>query len=166
MFYTGKMKTINIYPKNKEHYVKLLKFGKEIQQICRKSGTEPVTYGGLIYFGYTRDKNARVHDIDFLVPEKCLEKIAEKLKAKRINYRWNHKWHDFKIYKNGTKVELDSIETYHGKGKIENFDFNGLKVKAVSLDSLTNTYKDACRESHGKHKQHVRRYETLKKLKR
>ena len=101
-----------------------------------------------------------------MVPEKCLEKIAERLKDKKIKYIWNHKRHDFKIYKKGAKVELDSIEIYHGKGKIKDeFDFNGLKVRAVSLKSLTNTYKNACKESRGKHTQHVRRYETLKTLK-
>ena len=176
---------IKAYPKNKEHFIRLKKFGNEIKEICKESGTEPVAYGGLVYFGYTQDKNAVVHDIDFLVPEKYLEKIAERLKDKKIRYLWNHKRHDFKIYKKGAKVELDSIEEYPGKGKTkksiknfrvlrmqshsdikDTFDFNGLKVKAVSLDSLTNTYKNACIESHGKHEQHVRRYEALLKLKK
>jgi hypothetical protein len=154
---------IKVYPKNKEYFIKVKKLAKEIIEICRKSGAEPVAYGGLVYFGYTQDKNAAVHDIDLLIPEKCIGKVAEILKDRKIKYLWNHKRHDFKIYKKGAKVELDAIEEYRGKGKLNEFDFNGLKVKAVSLDSLISTYKDACKESHGKHKQHVKRYEMLRK---
>jgi hypothetical protein len=156
---------IKEYPRNKDYFLKVKKLAKEVIDICKEIKIEPVAYGGLIYFGYTKDKNEAVHDIDFLVPEKEIARIAEKLKDRKIRYRWNHKRHDFKIYKNGAKVEIDAIEDYRGRGKLDNFDFNGLKVKAVSLESLTNTYKDACRESHGKHKQHVRRYEALLKLK-
>jgi len=158
------MEKIKIYPKNKEHYIKLIKFAKEILKICKKIGITPIAYGGLIYFGYTGDKNTSIHDIDFLVPEKHIGKIAEILKKRKIKYNWNHKKHDFKIYKGKAKVELDSLENYKGKGKLKKFDFNGLKVNAVSLESLTNTYKDACKESKGKHKQHVKRWKKLAAL--
>lgn len=160
------MISIKAYPKNREYFIKVKKLAKEIIEICRKIRIEPVAYGGLVYFAYTQDKNAVIRDIDLLVPEKYIGKIAEKLEDRKIRYKWNHKRHDFKIYKKGAKVELDSIEDYRGKGKIKDeFDFDGLKVKAVSLDSLINAYKNACRESHGKHKQHVRRYNALLKLK-
>jgi len=158
------MEKINIYPKNKEHYIKLIKFAKEILDICKEIGIEPIAYGGLIYFGYALDKNTPIHDIDFLVPEKYLGKIAEKLKKRKIRYSWNHKRHDFKIYKKGAKIELDALENYKCKGKIKRFDFDGLKVNAVSLKSLTNTYKNACKESKGKHEQHVRRWKNLAAL--
>jgi len=155
------MKSIKIYPRNKEHYIKLIKFAKEVLDICKEIGIEPIAYGGLIYFGYTLDKNVVIHDIDLLVPEKYIGKISEKLKNRKIRYIWNHKRHDFKIYKDGAKVELDALENYKGKGKIKKFDFDGLKVNAVSLESLANTYKNACKESKGKHEQHLKRWKNL-----
>ena len=157
---------ISICPKNKAYFTKLKRFGKEIVEICKEIGIEPIVYGGLIYFAYTKDKNEAVHDIDFLIPEKYLDKIADKLKEKRIKYNWNKEKHDFKIHKYGTMIELDSLEGYKRDRRVKNeFDFGGLKVNAVSLESLTNTYRDACRESHGKHAQHVKRYEKLLKIK-
>ena len=160
------MISIKTSPKNKKYFKKVKKLAKEIVEIYREIGIEPVAYGGLVYFGYTRDKNAVIHDIDLLVPEKSLGKVAEILKDRKIRYHWNPERHDFKIYREGAKVELDSIEGYCGKGRIKDeFDFDGLKVRAVSLDSLINTYRGACKESRGKHKQHVKRYEELLKLK-
>ena len=91
------MISVKEYPKNRDKFIRLKELGKEIKEICNNAGVEPVAYGGLIYFGYTKDKKAVIHDIDFLVPEKYLGKIAERLKGRKIKYHWNPEKHNFKI---------------------------------------------------------------------
>lgn len=156
------MISVKTYPKNGEYFTKVKKFAREVISICKKVGATPVAWGGLAYFGYTQDKSMIMHDIDFLVPDKYLEKVIEILEERKFRYHWNTKWHELRIYKKGLRVELDPIETYRTKDKnFKEMNFNGLKVKAVSLDSLIKAYKYASEVSHDKPHQHFKRWKKL-----
>lgn len=157
---------ISSYPKNKEYFIKVKKFSNEMLSICKKLGVTPIAWGGLAYFGYTKDKSMIMHDIDFLIPDKYLKEIIEASKERKLRYHWNAEWHELRIYKKGIRVEFDPIEQYKDKDKnYKEMNFNGLKVKAVSLNSLIKAYKHASEVSHDKPEQHRRRYEELLKMK-
>jgi hypothetical protein len=154
-------------PKNKEYFIKVKKFAKEVIKICKKLKVTPIVWGGLAYFGYTKDKGVILHDIDFLIPDRYLKKIIEILEKRKLRYHWNAEWHELRIYKKGLRVEFDPIEDYKNKDKnFKDFGFNGLKVKVVSLNSLIKAYKRASEVSHDKPEQHRKRYEALLKAKK
>ncbi len=155
------MITIKEYPANKDHYVRLLKFGKEVLDICKKLGITPVVWGSLAYFGYTKDKNAVIHDIDFLIPKNCIKKIMET----GITYNFVPNWNLVQIFKNDLKIEFDPIEDYYKNGHgFEDFNFDDLIVKVVKLKDLIQMYKKAAEVSNDKPELHCKKLEELKKL--
>jgi hypothetical protein len=155
------MISIKEYPANKEQYVRLMKFGREILDICKSLGITPVVWGSLAYFGYTKDKKAVVHDIDFLVPKDSIKKIMEK----GLKHNYVPEWNLIQIFKDDLKIEFDPIEEYYkGTEDLENFDFDGLVVKVVKLKDLIQMYKKASEVSKDKPEQHCKKFEELKKL--
>jgi hypothetical protein len=155
------MISIKEYPANKEYYIRLMKFGREVLDICKSRGITPVVWGSLAYFGYTKDKNAVVHDIDFLVPKDSIKKIMEK----GLKHKFIPEWNLLQIFKDDLKIEFDPIEEYYtGKENFEEFEFDGLVVKVVRLKDLIQMYKKASEVSKDKPEQHCKKYEELKKL--
>ena len=161
------MKTIKVYPKNKEYFIRLKKFGNEIKEICLAEGTEPILYGGLMYFAYTKDKNYKISDLDFLIPENSFEKIIKTLGEKGIKHKYNKKWHTMPIFKGDLRIEIDSIDFWQAKlpKSYTYFNFDGLKLKSMKLNDLIKIYKRASEVSHDKPEQHRKRYEALLKVK-
>ncbi len=155
---------INIQPKNKEEFRKLKEFASEIKDVCGKIGVKPVVWGGLAYFGYTKDKNTKVGDIDFLVPKKYLKKIMKKLDEKGFEYKFYKDWDLIIIKKGKLKVEIDPIERYCKGKRFRKFDFNGFEVRVVSLKELIRMYRKASEVSKDKPEQHRKRLEVLERL--
>lgn len=161
------IKKIKEYPKNKEHYLKLIEFGKEICSICNELGFEPISYGSLMFFAYTGNKFTPINDLDFLVPGTYFSKIVYVFKKKGIRVNYIPKWHIVQVFKGDLKIELDSIDFWQ-KGlskEYTEFDFNGLIVKGVSLRSLIKVYKQASEVSTDNPEGNRRKYEILKKVK-
>ena len=158
---------MKILPKNKAFFIRLKKFCKEILDICKKNEVTPIAYGGLIYFAYTRNKNYAIKDIDFLIPENSFNRIMKDLKKKGIKYKYYPKWHTMPIFKGNLRIELDSTDFWQKNlpKDFRYFDFDGLVVKAVSLDTIIKIYKHASEVSKDKPEQHLKRFEALKKLK-
>ena len=158
---------IKIYPANKEFFIRLKTFCGEILDICKDIRINPIVYGGLAYFAYTKDENYSIKDIDFLIPESSFKKIIKVLEKKKIRYHYSTKWHVLQILKGDLKIELDSIDFWQKdlKIKLRNFDFNGLKVKAINLGNLKSVYKHAAEVSEDKPQQHSKRFDVLNKLK-
>ncbi len=161
------MRTITIYPSNKEHFIKLKKFADETLYFCNKIGILPIAYGSLILFGYTKNDKIVVNDVDFLIPEGAFEKIIKILKKKKIKYNYSKEWHTLQIFKGKLKIELDSIEFWQKNlpKDFEKFNFDGLIVKAVSLNSLKEIYKKASEISKDNPHGNLKKFMELQRLK-
>jgi len=100
----NKMEKITIYPKNKKKFLKLLDFADEILKICKKFKIIPMVYGSLAVFIYTKNKNLKINDIDFLIRENDIKKIISNLEKKKFKYKYSKKWHVLQIFKNRLKI--------------------------------------------------------------
>lgn len=161
------MEKKNIYPKNKRKFIRLMKFGKEIVDICKRAGINPIVYGSLAFFYYTKKKDIKVNDIDFLIPEDSFDKIIEILKKKKIKYVYSPEWHTLQIFKGDLKIELDSTDFWQKDlpKNFKRFNFNNLEIRAVALKSLIKIYKKASEVSKDNPEGNRKKYEMLKKLK-
>ena len=63
------MITLKVFPKNKDHFARLLNFLKEILNICDSLNISPMLNASLAVFTYTKNKNMRVNDVDLLIPQ-------------------------------------------------------------------------------------------------
>lgn len=157
------MLTIKSSPKNKEHFLRLKEFGKEIIQICQQLKINPILYGSLAYFIYTKDTKMNVNDIDLYVPEASFEKVIKVLKKKKINYNLTD-WHSLQILKDDLKIELDAVDYwYKGPTNFLDFNFDDLKIKILSLEGLMHIYNIASKDSDTP-KVYLKKYNTLKKF--
>src|ERR1041384_2382194 len=101
------MLTLQRYPKNKEKFIRLLEFFKEILDLCHALNIAPILDGSLAVFAYTRDHEMNVNDVDLSSPESEFPKVSQALEAKGISYKLRE-WHVLQILKDDLKVELGS----------------------------------------------------------
>ncbi len=154
---------IDIYPRNKKQFLRLIDFGKEIVSICKKFKITPIVYGSLAYLIYKKDKNIKVNDIDFLIPGNNFKKIIYILRKKGLLYKYIPEGRSLIIYKGNLNVDLDA---YSKKPtKLKTFNFGGLNIKILSLKTLMGIYKRASETSKDNPKENYKKYLTLKKLK-
>lgn len=157
------MKIINIYPKNKKRLLRLIEFSKEILAILKKLKINPMVSGSLAYFIYTRDKNIKLHDIDFLIPPGNFERIMKILRKEKIIYKYIPEWTSLVVYKGDINIDLDA---YGRKPtKLNLFTLSGLPVKVINLKDLIKIYKQASEKSKDKPQENLKKYLTLKNLK-
>lgn len=136
-----------LYPKNKEHFKKLLPFAKKILSLLKKSKIDFVIYSSYATFFHTKDKNLRVHDLDILIKDKDYPKIMAVLRKKHIRFKFMPEWDTLEIKKEGLKIDIDRM----GKGcknilkgkipeKTIKSNFYGVPVKIVTIRDLYETY--------------------------
>ncbi len=160
------MLSINNLPSNKKLFNRLIDFCKEIIDICDKQNIEPIVYGSLAVFIYTRNTKMSVNDIDMLIKEKDFAKIIKVLKEREIKYNYNKKWHMLQILRDDLKIEFDSIDFWQ-KDLPQNFqelDFYGKKLKILSLNTLKNIYKKASGVSQDNPEGNKKKSEALNKI--
>lgn len=159
-----KMNKLKTYPKNKNKFIRLKRFCRIIIGLCDDLGIKPIAYGSLVYFVYLKNKNIKVNDIDLLVSEEDLEKLAKVLKQEKIKHRYLKKWHTIQIFQKDLKIELDSYQFWSIKlSHSEYFDFGDFKLKIVSLRNLINIYKWASQNSKDKPEEYRKKYKALSK---
>ncbi len=120
-------------------------FYKKIYKIFYKLNIEPIIYGSLAYFYYTKDKTIPIKDIDLLVPESnfiCIQKILDSLK--NITYKVMP-WHSIEVFENGMKIDIDSIEHFLDPRPREfnKATFGDLNLNFLNRDLLINIYEEA-----------------------
>ena len=160
------MLSINAFPSNKEQFVRLVDFCKEIIDICNKQKVEPIIYGSLAVFVYTKNIKMNVNDIDMLIREKDFAKIIKILKERKIKYNYDEKWHVLQILKDDLKIEFDSIDFWQKDlpKDFQELDFYGKKLKILSLDTLKNIYKKASEVSQDNPSGNKKKFEALNKI--
>lgn len=147
------MLEIKKFSKNEKEFLKLKNFCKKIIIICKKEKIDLILYGSLAFFIYTKNDKIEINDIDFLVKEKNFKKIIKLLELKKINYNYDKKWHVLQIFKEGLKIELDSIDFWKINTKKNiGLNFFGQKIKILDLNNLKKVYKKASKKSDDKKK--------------
>lgn len=155
-----------IYPKNKEQFLRLKKFAKEILKLCEKVNIKPILYGSFMTFKYTQNKNLEVNDIDFYIKENDFDKLANILTKEKINFEYPKKWHTLQVTKDYLKIEFDSIDFWNKtKKEFNEIMFENKKIKALSLKALMAIYKQASETSEDNPKGNLKKYKLLKNLK-
>jgi len=160
------MLSINDFPSNKEQFVRLVDFCKEIIDICDKQNVEPIVYGSLAVFVYTKNKKMNVNDIDMLIREKDFAKIIKVLEERKIKYNHDKRWHVLQILKDDLKIEFDSIDFWQKDlpKDFQELDFYGKKLKILSLNTLKNIYKKASEVSKDNPLGNKKKFEALNKI--
>jgi len=105
------MKRIDAYPKNKAHFLRLIKFGKEIISICKDLGCTPVLYGSMAHFLHTGDTGMKINDLDFLIPRGMMSKVAKELKRRKIKLISFPRWDGLVIARGDLRIELDAMDS-------------------------------------------------------
>lgn len=136
------MLTLDGFPKNKDKFVRLIEFLKEILDICNDLNITPVLDGSLAVFAYTGNQEMKVNDVDLFCPEVDFHRIIEALEEKGINYKLRE-WHVLQVLRDDLKVELDSAEYWLKDLQIdyETLQVDDYRVKMLGLKSLKEFYK-------------------------
>ena len=160
------MLSIKNFPSNKEPFIRLVDFCKEIIDIYDDQNIEPIVYGSLAVFVYTKNPKMNVNDIDMLIGEKDFAKIIKVLKERKIKYNHDETWHVLQILKDDLKIEFDSIEFWQKDlpQDSQELDFYGKTIKILSLDTLKNIYKKASEVSQDNPLGNKKKFEALNKI--
>jgi len=105
------MKTTAAYPRNKAHFLRLIRFGKEIIVLCHSLGVRPILYGSMAYFLHTGDGGMNVNDLDILVPIRKIDIIAGALKRRGIRHKVFPQHDSITVTRGDLRIELDAMET-------------------------------------------------------
>ena len=160
------MLSIKNFPSNRKLFIRLVGFCKEIVLICKRWDIEPIIYGSLAVFVYTKNLRMKVNDIDMLVKEKDFSKLIEALKEEGIKFNYDKKWHVLQIFKDDLKIELDSVDFWQKDLHLDfkELDLYGLTVKLLSLNALKDVYRRASEVSQDKPLENKKKLNMLNKL--
>ncbi len=135
--------SLQVFPKNKDSFLELIKFGENIFDICKELKLNPIIYGGLAYFYYTNDMKTPVGDLDILVPESSFPKIKKILKDRNISFKDIPQWKSIVCSQGNLKVDIDSLEWCLGEINKNTISVHieGQKCKILNLESLIKVYE-------------------------
>jgi hypothetical protein len=136
------MITLSHFPGNKEKFVRLIEFLKEILDICGELNIAPLLNGSLAVFAYTGNHEMEVNDVDLACAETDFQRIISVLEEREIGYKLKE-WHVLQILRNDLKVELDSVEHWY-KGLPMNYEtlqVDNHQVRMLGLDGLKEFYR-------------------------
>lgn len=134
---------LQVFPRNKDSFQELIKFGNIILDICVELKIAPIIYGGLAYFYYTKDMNIPVGDLDILIPEESFQQFVKILQEKKINYKEMPEWKSIVCMQENLKVDIDSIEYCLKENKRNTVSINieDREFHILNLESLIKVYK-------------------------
>ena len=158
------MVALNGFPKNKEKFLRLIEFCKEVLDICNKLEISPLLNGSLAVFAYTKNQEMSIEDVDLACSEKEFPKIIAALEQRGIGYTLKE-WHVLQIWRDDVKVELDSMEYWYKDLSMasETLQIDSYQVNMLNLKSLKELYRRGVTDTANKtEEQERRKYETLK----
>ena len=166
------MIVLDILPKNKQTFLRLVDFLGEVIDICNLLDVEPVLSGSLAVFAFTKNQALSVHDIDLACLEKDFSRIIEVLQENEVEFRLKE-WHVLQVWKEGLKIEFDSMEHWMNdiSTDYETLQLENITLKMVNAVDLRELYRrgltdtaDQSNENHEtKHNTLRRKYEMLNK---
>lgn len=137
------MKIIDIFPKNKERFTRLMAFLTDILDVCESINIHPILNGSLAVFLYTKNQNLAIDDIDLPHAEKDFPKIESALIKSGFNVQIRP-WHVLQVRKDDLKVEFVDTDFWYPGVVIEHQDYLEIgkhKLRVLKLDSLTSFYE-------------------------
>jgi len=158
------MITLNHFPKNKDKFVRLIEFLKEVLDICNDLGISPVLNGSLAVFAYTENQDMNVNDVDLFCSETEFPKIISAFEERNVSYKLRE-WHVLQILKDDLKVELDSMEYWYKDLPIvyEALQIDNYKINMLGLNSLKEFYIHGMKDRANKTEENEKiKYEALK----
>jgi hypothetical protein len=158
------MVVLNHFPKDRDRFLRLIEFCKEVLDICNDLGISPILNGSLAVFAYTGREEINVNDVDLACSETEFAKIITALQERSISYKLKE-WHVLQILKDDLKVELDAIEYwYKGLSMVgKTLQIGEYKIEMLNLNSLKELYRRGMRDTVDKTEENERRkYEALR----
>jgi len=136
------MIALDRFPKNKEKFVRLIGFFKEVLEICGGLNITPVLNGSLAVFAHTDHQEMNVNDVDLSCSETEFPRIINALEARDISYRLRE-WHVLQVIRDDLKVEFDSVEYWYKDLPVECeiLLVDNYKVNMLGLNSLMQFYR-------------------------
>lgn len=138
-------------PKNREHFERLLEFGKQVVAICGELGVEPVLSGSLAVFGYTKNQRLVVNDLDLACPEASFARLVNAFDANGIAHELKD-WHVLQVTEHDLKVDFDSMEYWMTDlpATYETMLIGDLSFKVIGLPGLQELYRRGLEANAGK----------------
>jgi len=156
--------TLDRFPKNKDKFVRLIKFFKEVLEICDEMNIVPVLNGSLAVFVFTKDQEMNVNDVDLFCSETEFPRIINALKERDIGYKLRE-WHVLQVLRDDLIVELDSVEYWYKDLPVECeiLQVDNHRVSMLGLNSLIEFYRQGMKNRAEKTDKNEKiKYETLK----
>lgn len=138
---------LNNYPKNKDKYLRLIEFLKEVLIICNEINISPILDGSLAVFAYTRNRNIEINDVDMSISEVKYPLIIKALEEKGVSYKLRD-WHVLEVIKDGMKIGFGSSEywTKYLSTDYETLLIDEFQIQMLSLAGLIELYKNAIQD--------------------
>ena len=129
-------------PRNRDKFVRLIRFLKPVLEICTRLGIDPVVNGSLAVFAYTQNHDLDVNDIDLAISEADFERLRAALEADGISCSLRE-WHVLQVESDDLRVDFDSIEYWHKDLPIERdtLRLDAATVSVVSLPVVKTLYR-------------------------
>lgn len=156
--------TLSHFPRNKEKFVRLIEFFKEVLDICGELNITPVLNGSLAVCAYTGNHEMDVNDVDLACSETEFPRIIHVLEERGIGYRLRE-WHVLQIFRNDMKVEFDSVEYWYKDLPTdrETLQVDNYPVNMLGLNSLMEFYRQGMKDKAEKNGENEKmKYEALK----
>ena len=133
---------LSAYPRNREHFARLLAFTGEIVSVCEALGIEPVASGSLVVLLYTKDESLDVNDIDLSTSEANFSRLLAAIEARGIPASITA-WRVLQARRGDLKVEFDSSERWLYDLPQEDAiaQIGDLRLKVVGRESLVELYR-------------------------
>jgi len=143
----------------------LIQFASNIVEICKLLSIDPILTGSLAIYAYTQNASLQIHDVDLSCHENDFPKLTTYFDQHGIDYKLKD-WHVLQVWKDGMKVEFDSIEHWMPDlpdttnqlvvgdliVKIVNPDYL-YRLYQIGYDNTFNATNDTDRDKHEKIKQ-------------
>ena len=158
------MVVLNHFPKDKDRFLRLIEFCKEVLKICNDLGISPILNGSLAVFAYTGSEDINVNDVDLACLETEFPKIITALQERSISYKLKE-WHVLQILRDDLKIELDSMEYWYKNlpMEYETLQLGSYKINMLSLNSLKEFYRQGLKDRVNKTDENEKiKYEDLK----
>jgi len=152
------------FPKNKDKFLRLIEFFREVLDICSDLSIPLVLNGSLAVFAYTENQDMYINDIDLFCSETEFPRIMTVLEERNIDYKLRE-WHVLQILKDDLKIELDSMEYWYKDLPMdyETLQIDNCQITVLSLDSLREFYRQGVKDRVGKTNENEQiKYEALK----
>ncbi len=133
---------MEIHTKNSEYTLRLLAFLQKLLADQEISELNPIVYGSLAYYFYTKDDTVQINDIDLLINKHAFDKLIAGLN--RLGFEHEVTTYDsIKVFYDDLKISFDAKENYLSELSDQSQEITtvGSKIYVLNKESLISAYK-------------------------